>query len=320
MIHVRGGRALVGGLKILFTLALFWALLHNIEFSIFSSMLKEQAPSGVLMALVFVGLQLALGGMRWQRILYYLAPANMPVVSVKRAQAIYYISVFFNCCLPGTVGGDVVRVWLTKSSHMPLPLSISSVVLDRIISVAALCVIMLATLPWLASIAAFNVWPVWFLFALALVLAVASVFYVDRILSPYEHIAPVRWVLYIVRSFALAFQHKKMSVESLVYGITAHLFYCAAGYELAQSLGVSLAFWQCVVLMPPVLLASMLPITIGGWGVREAGMVMMFGMVGVDKASALLISVQSALLYMIISIPAGVLWLLYRHQKKGTHE
>jgi hypothetical protein len=90
-----------------------------------------------------------------------------------------------------------------------------------------------------------------------------------------------------------------------------------AGYALAGSLGLPLTLGESLTLIPPVVLATTLPLSIGGWGIREAGMVGMLGMVGIPRAGALVLSVQLGLLSVLMSLPAGVLWLLYR--KRARH-
>jgi hypothetical protein len=71
---------------------------------------------------------------------------------------------------------------------------------------------------------------------------------------------------------------------------------------------------DCVVLMQPVALITALPISIGGWGVRETAIIAMLGLVGVPTSAALLLSIQLGLLSIAISLPGGILWLLVRRQ------
>jgi uncharacterized membrane protein YbhN (UPF0104 family) len=69
---------------------------------------------------------------------------------------------------------------------------------------------------------------------------------------------------------------------------------------------------QCMILMQPITLFSTLPISIGGWGVREAAMVTIFGLVGVPPSAALIVSIQVGLLAVVLSLPGGVLFLVQR--------
>jgi hypothetical protein len=58
-------------------------------------------------------LQTVCGGLRWHQVRTAIegAPQNPT-----RTVLFYYASIFFNVCLPSTMGGDVARAWLAKRS------------------------------------------------------------------------------------------------------------------------------------------------------------------------------------------------------------
>jgi hypothetical protein len=66
------------------------------------------------------------------------------------------------------------------------------------------------------------------------------------------------------------------------------------------------------MLMPPVVLLSGLPISVGGWGVRENAMIAALATVGVGASAATVLSVQLGALVALLSLPGGALWL-WRH-------
>jgi uncharacterized membrane protein YbhN (UPF0104 family) len=63
---------------------------------------------------------------------------------------------------------------------------------------------------------------------------------------------------------------------------------------------------------PVLLLAHTLPISIGGWGVREAAAVALLGMTGVDATSALLVSIMFGVLLVLATLPGALFWLMLR--------
>jgi uncharacterized membrane protein YbhN (UPF0104 family) len=75
-----------------------------------------------------------------------------------------------------------------------------------------------------------------------------------------------------------------------------------------------LSFFDCLVLMQPVALITALPISIGGWGAREAAMVGLLGLVGVPASAAFVLSVQVGILTTLVALPGGVLWLLLKER------
>ena len=71
---------------------------------------------------------------------------------------------------------------------------------------------------------------------------------------------------------------------------------------------------QCVLLavvLAPVLIVSVLPISIGGFGVREGSYVVLLSYAGVNSTDAALLSLLTAAAFAIASLPGGL--ALIRH-------
>jgi hypothetical protein len=81
-------------------------------------------------------------------------------------------------------------------------------------------------------------------------------------------------------------------------------------WAVVQSIAANATFGDVFLLIPPVILITMLPISIAGWGVREATMMIAFGHAGLSQADGLVVS----LLYGAVSFAAGALgglvWVL----------
>ena len=69
--------------------------------------------------------------------------------------------------------------------------------------------------------------------------------------------------------------------------------------------------------MPLVLLISTIPVSIAGWGVREAAMVTAFSTVGIEATDSLLVSIAFGLSLTVMSLPGGVVWLASRRPLGG---
>lgn len=295
------------------TFAALWFVSRGVDFAHLGEMLRHQDQALLAMAAVLILCQIALGGLRWQLIMQALAKDGAHTMPIMEAQRIYYISVFFSCCLPGTVGGDIIRAWLAKSDRMSLSLSIHSVIIDRVIALLALGLLVAATLPM------YGISPllVILLIGIGIFTSLWLVFKIDRPLKRFEHWPTVRWLLYFIGNLRLLLTRRIVFIISLIYSLAAHLSLCLSTWVLAMSLGIAITPWQCILLIPPVLLAIALPISIGGWGVREAGMVSMLSLAGVPQAAALMLSIQLGLMGILVSLPGGVLWLAYRKNKRS---
>lgn len=317
--HLSQSRLLKAVAKLALTLGAFWWVTHDLDIETVGAMLRGQDHSLLLAAVLLIAAQIVLGGLRWRLILLALARQGRRLMSVAEALRLYYISVFFNTCLPGTVGGDVVRVWLARSDHVPLPLSINSVIIDRLIALIALVLIVAFTLPWLGDLLGFDALPV--LLAAAAVAAI-GLWLLRRIkhaLERREESRLVKWPLFFLNCLRLMLDHPGASVLSLGYALVAHACFCGAAMVLARSLGAELGLMQALTLIPPVLLAITLPVSIGGWGVREMGMVGMLALAGVPQAVALMLSVQLGLIVIVLSLPGGAMWLARRGRQQAAH-
>jgi hypothetical protein len=79
---------------------------------------------------------------------------------------------------------------------------------------------------------------------------------------------------------------------------------------LAIGLHLPITWVQCLVVAPIAMLMTALPISVGGWGVREGAFVAGFNLVGVPAADALTLSVVFGLVTMAVRLPGGLIWLV----------
>ena len=82
-----------------------------------------------------------------------------------------------------------------------------------------------------------------------------------------------------------------------------HLLNVAAIAAIAYSIGVHASLLALTGAALPALLLSMLPISLAGWGVREAAMVTGMGLLGVPAGLALTTSVAFGISMIIASLP-----------------
>jgi len=85
---------------------------------------------------------------------------------------------------------------------------------------------------------------------------------------------------------------------------------------MAQASGAQLDLLVCLTLAPPVLLLATLPVSFGGWGVREAALIGLLAPFGIAADQALGISIALGLLVMAAGLPGGVLWLMPRRESE----
>ncbi len=98
----------------------------------------------------------------------------------------------------------------------------------------------------------------------------------------------------------------------LALGILTHVNVSFCVFLLATALSLDVTWLDCLVLVPPVLLVTTLPISIAGWGVRETAMVAAFGLIGVPAGGAVVLGFLLGLVGIAASAPGGIIWLMSR--------
>lgn len=298
-------------LKAALSIALIVLVARQLDFAALARQLRSVNPGLLALSAGLVLLQTFAGALRWQAIM----AAQGGRVDTVTTFRIYYIGVFFATFTPGGVFGDVVRVWHANRAGLTLPSAISSVILDRLIVVAYLVLITIATVHLLPSQVQAQ-----FPLGIASVLLAAALF--AGLGAPLAIRAlPAKMRAHALVAKLVSLSDSMLSVTTrplslawiLVLTAISQLLLCGAIDVLARSIDIGVGFVHFMILMPPVILATILPVSIGGWGMRETAMVFTLGLVGVEPERAFLLSVLMGVLSIVMSLPGGVLWLLYPH-------
>jgi uncharacterized protein (TIRG00374 family) len=241
-------------------------------------------------AATFLGI--VLSAVRWQRVL-----AVLDVRARVRSLVSHQLAgVFVGNFLPSTIGGDVLRVARLSAASGRGPDSFASVVLERLTGWLVLPVITLAALALnpalldlgLATQAAVAV----SVGTLALLVAVLVLAGSDRLGSRLEGHDGVRRFLHAVHVGLVRFRRNPgLAFEVLVAGFVYQLAVVLAAFLAARALGLDVGWTAMMAFVPAVAIVQVLPITIGGLGVREGAFVLFLSRsglgVGTQEAIAL---------------------------------
>lgn len=304
-------------LKIAISATLVAWLVYSTDRDALADALLEVDLSTALLAVVVLFALIAVQAWRWT----FVARALGTSVPLVPAWVISQIGAFFNQVLPSSIGGDAMRVWRLRRRGVRTGLALSSVLLDRVVALVGTILIVAVGLPWLLS---------WMdtdalragIVAVVLVGAagVAMLLSADR--APLvRRLANVRALARVLQVPALARRvlfKPRTAVFTLALSVIIHLGVALSVWLLARATGVELTWAEVGFLVPVVILFSMVPITIAGWGVREGAMVVALGTVGVGREEALAISVLFGIASAIAALPGGLLWLATGRSSAGT--
>ena len=95
---------------------------------------------------------------------------------------------------------------------------------------------------------------------------------------------------------------------ALSFGV--HILSVATGWCAAMAVAAPFKFGDAMLLVPPVLLISLVPVSIAGWGVREHALMTAFIYAGLPEGDGLLVSMLYGAAMFAVGVIGGVVWLL----------
>ncbi len=227
---------------------------------------------------------------------------------------IQYMGSFFNQTLPSTIGGDAVRIYIIHKAGATLTVAVNGIILERIVTLA--CLIFLVTLvqPFMAipadNSAIHYIFP---FLSLIMMTGIIVLTQFDRFPESLNRWKIIQGFFNLASDAKALFFSPVFASKSLFFGLFGNILLSLFAYQCAQSLGINLGLTDALVLIPPAILISALPISIAGWGVREATMVVTLSMAGISEADAFTLSVLFGLLMAAYSVLGGIIWLFHRH-------
>lgn len=302
------------GLSVGLSAATLYFVFRGIDGRMLHRLIATQNRSLLAAAAFLVVLQFIFGGERWRAILSASMRGAPP--SVLDVQLVFYSSLFFNWLPLGTIGGDVARVWLARRFAVSVSHLVMSVLFDRMLTVFALVMLAAATLPTLAHPLATTAW-----FGAVGVLAIGIAGFlllaaVERMLGSWRHRRLAHLALRVAAELRYLTRHG--GALALLWALLSGISSALAGYCISRSLGISVGPVAMIAFISIVTLIATLPISVAGWGVREASFVLILGFFGIDREAAVLLSVQFGLLNMLLSLPGGVVWLVMREHQDAS--
>ena len=102
--------------------------------------------------------------------------------------------------------------------------------------------------------------------------------------------------------------------SAIIIGLSylLHVISAFGLWVVFQSISVEVDFLMVLGALPLVILGTLLPISVGGWGVREGLMVGIFAMTGMSLEHALAASILWGLSVIVAASLGGLLWVLSR--------
>ncbi|HUR35523.1 MAG TPA: lysylphosphatidylglycerol synthase transmembrane domain-containing protein [Vicinamibacterales bacterium] len=311
-----GRRHLLTAAKVVVSLLLLAFLFSRVDAAHLWAGARHASLPWLAAALVLWTLNVAASTWRW----HLLLEAQQVRMPRRTLFGSFLVANFFNNFLPSNIGGDVIRIRDTAPAARSTALAATVVLVDRGLGLMGLVLIsaMGASLAvGLHGQGVLPIWPswLWLGFVVSAAVAVPAMYAPEglgRLLKPLTFLHP-EWVESQIRHLTGTLSRFRDKPSSLIG--------CFGGAVLVQALIV--AFYLAVVyalhipvkaqdlavIVPLSLIVQMLPVSLNGFGVREATFSFYFTRVGLPIESAVLLSLVAAGITMLHSLSGAAVYV-----------
>jgi hypothetical protein len=308
-------RRLVLLAKIIVSVALLAVLVTKSDAPRLWSYVRTASLAWLAGALALYLVMILASAWRWGLL---LDAQGISVSALRRTQS-YLVATFFNNFLPSNIGGDVVRIADTARDAQSRTLAATVVLMDR--GIGLLGLVLVAAVAATVAAASGSVqgpvpsWMLWGGFVAAAAVSAPALLApsgLERLLQPLRRLHP-EWVGAKLRHLVGALDRFRQAPVALAGAFAGAIlvqallvaFYAAIAYAI----GVHISPWHMAVVVPMSFLVQMLPLSVNGFGLREATFSFYFSRLGLPIEAALVVSLLGAGLVMLFSLSGAAVYV-----------
>jgi uncharacterized protein (TIRG00374 family) len=236
------------------------------------------------------------------------------------------IGFFFNNFLPTTIGGDVFRTYdIAKKGNIPIGTSASVILVERFSGVvsAGIYAIVALFLGFTTIGGQSLIIPIIIFFVIITIIGIfllnPSILRLGKLFNRFAILRKVKEKLRNVYDTLRSFrQFKIVLVKILIYSFLLQFSVILNYYFISRALGIDLGLVAFIFISPIVATISMIPISIGGIGLRENTLVFILISMGVGSEVAGIHSLLVFFMLILIGIIGGIIYLVRPYFEKRS--
>ena len=280
-------------LKYILSISIIYYIINQYGINIFNILSIIDIRYIMLIILISI-IQHFLSAYRWM----YISKITNLNISFKNSIQFYYISTFMNNILPGGIIGDIFRIYHTtenKIEILKMGKSVQAVIFERLSGQIMLLAFFIVSLTFYFLIN--NKYEAFFyLFFPSLLIFFIFKLFLNKKIKKMLHGKKIGHNIYVVFSGEVFWKHLILS------------FFVVCSYVLiyvisAVSLGLDIDYLAFMVFSPIILFSMTLPISIGGWGIRELTALLLSLLLGLSASASISVSIIYGILNLICSLP-----------------
>lgn len=275
-------------------------LLWVVDWRAVADVLARAEPGWLLLAGMVLVAQTAVSALRWRLVAARLGQR----IGMVRALREYFLAQAVNMALPGGVAGDAARA-LRAKAEVGLERASMAVVLERAAGQVALVAVTAGAVGAVTVVPGGMAVPEVVVWALLLTVGAVGLALVAGSRMAGRQAAMARW-RQGVRVALLAPGVRGMQAGLSLATVGLNL---AAFWACAAAVGVWLPMGAALVVLPLVLFAMLVPLTVGGWGLREGTAVVLFPLAGASGAEGFAASAAFGAVFTLTALGGLILHL-----------
>jgi uncharacterized membrane protein YbhN (UPF0104 family) len=209
----------------------------------------------------------------------------------------YLVGTFFNIFLPGSIGGDITRVYnASKKYNITIKKSTLFVFMERAVGLVSVILIFCFGSLIISDYYEILNYDRSFLFLIIIIIIIAIVSlktYLNKKIDIDYKLITIILLLSIIGQFG----------DILIVRLFCH------------DLSLPVTMYQIIVIMPLVYISSLIPISFGGLGVREGTMAVLFSFIGIDSSIAVVISLLLYFVKVSVGVIGGIVHVTLNNHK-----
>lgn len=274
--------------KVIFSLALLGLALSRVSAQRLWEAAHQLSLLTFLLCLALGTAQVFIASWRWHLMLRAVGVHLRLATTFK----VNIVSLLANTLMINVVGGALTRIYLLNKMAVPSPPVLSTTALEKLLATAVLAVMSLAGLillhPQLVPHLPRYAGPAG---ATILLLMLAGAVFGARSQRGRDWArAALRYLRAVLESARAFLVNGRALTVAVLLTILSQLVIVLIGVALTQSLWPGAAPLNVMLVLPATMLLAGLPISVGGWGVREFSTMVALGLLGASADIGLLVS------------------------------
>lgn len=290
---------------------IIYFLLRKINFRELSSRITNLNYSFLFLAFVCQLSTAFIGTYRWQTLLH----GKGIKVSFGKLLEFGFIGQFFNSFLPGSSGGDFVKIYKVVNHSEDKIYAGISVLAEKVIGFYSISVfVIIAGVFSLGLLPERLLWTTFSVIVFAFLGLFIFVYFKPHIIKFLDASGSKENILAKIKQYTVIFYealhffitHSGILLKIIIVSLLMQFLSIMSCYFVARSIGLCINIFYFFIFIPIIFFATVVPVSLSGIGVREGVFVYLFGKVNVPSSQAVLLSLLCFSLTIVFGLIGGV--------------